>query len=160
MGKDQLGNLLVVIFGDELIPSFVLLYCVPVLFDGIFVEADPCLCGFRVNGFKTSIQLILKHAQHCPEFGWTTNVPLHVLYMQLQVIVGGYAHQLLYVLFDIKHDLVLPHGLGEGSDGRDLVCSHYDIQTSEQPCIGSLNASDERRELLIIPDLHLNPCFV
>lgn len=68
--------------------------------------------------------------------------------------------QLLYVLVNIKHDLVLPQGLCEGFDGRDLVHSHYDIQNPKKLCIGRLNTSDEWRELLIIPDLHLNPCFV
>ena len=88
------------------------------------------------------------------------DVPLHVLYVEMQLIIGGFTHQLLYVLVDIHHDLVLPHGLGEDFNGMDLVCSHYDIQNLEQPCIVSLNASDEERELLIVPDQHLNPCFV
>jgi len=65
------------------------------------------------------------------ECGWTTNVPLNVLCVDLQVITNGNAHQLLYVLVDIQHDLILPHGMGEGSDGRDLVCLHYYIQTLE-----------------------------
>ena len=69
-------------------------------------------------------------------------------------------HQFLYALVDLQHDLVLPHGLSEGFDGRDHVCHHYEIQTLIQPCIGSLNVGDEWRELLIVPDQHLDLCFV
>ena len=158
--KYHLSNLLTVIFGDKLILSLVFLYCVFVLFYHIFVKANPCLHGFQVYGSKTSIQLILKYAKDCLECGWNNDVPFHVLYANLQFIASGYAHQLLYVLVDIQHDLVLPQGLCEDSDGMDLVHSHNDIQNLEKLCIGSLNTSDERRELLIISDLHLNLCFV
>ena len=65
--------------------------------------------------------------QHYPECGWTTHVPLHVLYDELQVITNGFTHQLIYVLADTEHYMVLPHGLIEGSDGRDFVHSHYEI---------------------------------
>jgi len=78
----------------------------------------------------------------------------------MQVIIGGYAHQIFYVRVDIQHDLVLSHALGEGSDGRDLVHSHYEIRTLEQPCIGSLNASDDWREMLIVTNQPLNTYFV
>ena len=67
---------------------------------------------------------------------------------------------MLYVLVYIQHDFVLPHGLGDDSNGMDLVHSHYDIQTPKQSFKGSLNASDEQRELLIVPDQHQNLCFV
>jgi len=68
--------------------------------------------------------------------------------------------QLLYVLVNLQYDLVLPHGLSEGSDQRDIVCPHYDIKTPVQPCIRSLNASDEWRELIIVLDQHMYPFFV
>jgi len=55
LGKYQLDNLLAVIFDDELIPILVLLYCVLALFDGMFVEEDPCLHGFWVYGSETSL---------------------------------------------------------------------------------------------------------
>jgi len=53
-----------------------------------------------VYGSETSVQLILKHLQHCPECGWTTDVLLHVFCTQLQVIIGGLVHQLLHVPVD------------------------------------------------------------
>ena len=111
------------VFGDKLIPSLVLLYCVPILFGDVFLETDSCLHGFQVYGFETSVHLILKHAEHCPKCGWTIHVPLHFLCDEMQVITGGYVHQLLYALVDIKHDLVLPHGLVRVSM-EGILCVH------------------------------------
>ena len=64
----------------------------------------------------------MKHVQYYPKCAWTTDVLLHVLCTQLQVIMGGFVHQLFNVPIDLQHDLVLPHGLSEGSDGRDPLC--------------------------------------
>lgn len=91
------------------------------------------LASMALNyGYGTSVHLILKHSQHYPECGWTTNVLLHIFCAQLQVITGGLSHKLLYVLVDLQQDLVLFHDLSEGYDRRDSLCPHYAIQTLDQ----------------------------
>jgi len=76
------------------------------LCDVVSLEADYSLHKIQVQWLGTNFKLPLKHKQHHSNCDRTTDVILHVLYVQIQIFLGGNLSQLLQVPFNLQSDLV------------------------------------------------------
>ena len=107
------------LLGHVLMSSLVLCCDVPKPLDVVLLKENSCLHGIRACALGTCVHLVLKHAQHCAKCGWTTDVILHVVCAQMQVITIGLMHQPFHVLVDLQPDFVLVLRFGEGR----CICS-------------------------------------
>ena len=78
-------------------PSLVLFDELPKPGDGVKLEADSCLDTIGLQCLGVGLKLSLNQEQNLFNLNRATNVFLHVMYVQLQVLLGGDMLQLLQV---------------------------------------------------------------